>query len=119
MERGNLGSSYMDLFGHQNDYLGPLLQSQKQYDYYGNLVSGLGYAGNFLTNPVFPTSPGGPGSPLRHVDRSMRFQSSMRNFGGSYGSWNSDFGGKMNANLVPSLLEEFKSNKSRSYELCE
>ncbi|KAF7026476.1 hypothetical protein CFC21_038586 [Triticum aestivum] len=119
MERGNLGSSYMDLFGHQNDYLGPLLQSQKQYDYYGNLGSGLGYAGNSLTSPVFPTSPGGPGSPLRHVDRSMRFQSSMRNFGGSYGSWNSDFGGKMNANLVPSLLEEFKSNKSRSYELCE
>uniref|UniRef100_A0A0E0JU83 PUM-HD domain-containing protein n=1 Tax=Oryza punctata TaxID=4537 RepID=A0A0E0JU83_ORYPU len=119
MDRANLGGSYMDLFGPQKAYLSPLLQSQKQYGYYGNLGVGLGYAGNSLTSPILPSSPGGPGSPLRHGDRSMRYPSGMRNFGGSFGSWNSDLGGKMEANLVPSLLEEFKSNKSKSYELSE
>jgi pumilio RNA-binding family len=119
MDRANLGGSYMDLFGPQKAYLSPLLQSQKQYSYYGNLGVGLGYAGNSLTSPILPSSPGGPGSPLRHGDRSMRYPSGMRNFGGSFGSWNSDLGGKMEANLVPSLLEEFKSNKSKSYELSE
>jgi pumilio RNA-binding family len=49
----------------------------------------------------------------------MRFPSGMRNFGSSFGSWNSGMGGKMDANLMPSLLEEFKSNKSKSYELSE
>uniref|UniRef100_A0A0D9VAV0 PUM-HD domain-containing protein n=1 Tax=Leersia perrieri TaxID=77586 RepID=A0A0D9VAV0_9ORYZ len=119
MDRANLGSSYMDLFGPQKAYISPLLQSQKQYGYYGNLGIGLGYAGSSLTSPVLPSSPGGPGSPLRHGDRNMCYPSGIRNFGGSFGSWNSDLGGKMEANLVPSLLEEFKSNKSKSYELSE
>ncbi|KAK8456766.1 hypothetical protein SEVIR_3G067800v4 [Setaria viridis] len=119
MDRGHLGNSYMDLLGPQKANLGPLLQSQKQYGYYGNLGFNLGYAGSPLTSPVLPSSPIAPGSPLRHGDRSMRFPSGMRSFGGSFGSWNSGMGGKMDANLMPSLLEEFKSNKSKSYELSE
>ncbi|XP_062230513.1 pumilio homolog 1-like [Phragmites australis] len=119
MNSSHLGSSYMDLLGPQKVHLSPLLQSQKQYGYYGNLGFNLGYAGSPLTSPVLPSSPIAPGSPLRHGERSMRFPSGMRNFGSSFGSWNSGLGGKMDANLMPSLLEEFKSNKSKSYELSE
>jgi pumilio RNA-binding family len=118
MDRGLLGSSYLDLLGPQKAHLGPLLQSQNQYGYYGNLGFNLGYAGSPLASPVLPSSPMAPGSPLRHGDRNMRFPSGMRNFGSSFGSWNSGLGGKMDVNL-PSLLEEFKSNKSKSYELSE
>ncbi|KAK3137740.1 hypothetical protein QOZ80_5BG0456550 [Eleusine coracana subsp. coracana] len=119
MDRGLLGSSYLDLLGPQKAHLGPLLQSQNQYGYYGNLGFNLGYAGSPLASPVLPSSPIAPSSPLRHGDRNMRFPSGMRNFGNSFGSWNSGLGGKMDANLMPSLLEEFKSNKSKSYELSE
>ncbi|AQK79432.1 pumilio homolog 1 [Zea mays] len=120
MDRSHLGSSYMDLLGTQKANLGPLLQSQKQYGYCGNLGFNLGgYAGSPLTSPVLPSSPIAPGSPLRHGDRNMRFPPGMRNFGNSFGSWNSGMSGKMDANLMPSLLEEFKSNKSKSYELSE
>lgn len=119
MASGLLGSSYMDLLGPQKACLSPLLQSQKNYGCYGNLGFGLGYAGSPLTSPVLPSSPVASGSPLRHGERSMRFASGMRNFGGSFGSWNPDLVGKMDGNLMPSLLEEFKSNKSRTYELCE
>ncbi|KAM0829720.1 hypothetical protein ACQ4PT_066706 [Festuca glaucescens] len=117
MASGLLGNSYMDLLGPQS--LSPLLQSQKNYGCYGNLGFGLGYAGSPLTSPVHPSSPVASGSPLRHGERSMRFASGMRNFGGSFGSWNPDLVGKMESNLMPSLLEEFKSNKSRTYELSE
>ncbi|KAL5232160.1 hypothetical protein ABZP36_030936 [Zizania latifolia] len=119
MASGHLGCSYMDLLGPQKAHLSPLLQSQKNSGYYGNLGFGLGYAGNPLMSPVLPSSPAIPGSPLRHGERSMHLQSGMRNFGGSFGSWNSDLGRKMNVSLMPSLLEEFKSNKSKSYELSE
>ncbi|KAL5202272.1 hypothetical protein ABZP36_013224 [Zizania latifolia] len=119
MASGHLGSSYMDLLGPQKAYLSPFLQSQKNCGYYGNLGFGLGYGGSPLMSPVLPSSPAAPGSPLRHGEHSMRLQSGMRSFGGSFGSWNSDLGGKMNVNLMPSLLEEFKSNKSKSYELSE
>jgi pumilio RNA-binding family len=120
MDRSHLGNSYMDLLGTQKANLGPLLQSQKQYGYCGNLGFNLGgYAGSPLASPVLPSSPIAPGSPLRHGDRNMRFPPGMRNFGNSFGSWNSGMSGKMDANLMPSLLEEFKSNKSKSYELSE
>uniref|UniRef100_A0A0D9ZTA4 PUM-HD domain-containing protein n=1 Tax=Oryza glumipatula TaxID=40148 RepID=A0A0D9ZTA4_9ORYZ len=119
MASGHLGSSYMDLLGPQKAYASPLLQSQKNCGYYGNLGFGLGYSGSPLMSPVLPSSPAAPGSPLRHGERSMRMQSGIRNFGGSFGSWNPDLGGKMNINMMPSLLEEFKSNKSKSYELSE
>ncbi|KAG8084591.1 hypothetical protein GUJ93_ZPchr0010g10991 [Zizania palustris] len=119
MASGHLGSSYMDLLGPQKAHLSPLLQSQKNSGYYGNLGFGLGYAGSPLMSPVLSSSPAVPGSPLRHGEHSMHLQSGMINFGGSFGSWNSDLGGKMNVNLMPSLLEEFKSNKNKSYELSE
>ena len=133
-DRGYTGNSYLDLLAIQKQYLG-LLQPQKQYGmpflgksgglnhgYYGNPAFGLGmtYPGSPVASPVLPGSPGGPGSPLRLGERSMRFPSGMRNLaGGVMGSWHPDTGGTMNDSFASSLLEEFKSNKTKSYELSE
>ncbi|XP_015698639.1 pumilio homolog 1-like isoform X2 [Oryza brachyantha] len=127
LERGFMGSQYGDLTAVQKAYIEALLQQQKQYGmplgksttsnqgYYGNLAFGMGmsYPGSPLGSPV--ASPSGPGSPLRLSERNMRFPSNLRNLGG----WNSDPSGYMNDNFPSSLLDEFKSNKARSFELAE
>ncbi|CAL4953704.1 unnamed protein product [Urochloa decumbens] len=128
LERGYLGSSYANLNAVQKAYVEALLQQQKQYEmpllgksntsnhgYYGNLSFGMGmtYPGSPLGSPV--ASPSGPGSPLRLGERNMRFPSNLRNLGG----WTSDPSGYMNENFPSSLLDEFKSNKARSFELAE
>ncbi|XP_062207416.1 pumilio homolog 1-like [Phragmites australis] len=120
--------SYADLTAVQKAYIEALLQQQKQYGmplqgkslasnhgYYGNLAFGMNmaYPGSPLGSPV--ASPSGPGSPLRLGERNMRFPSNLRNLGG----WNSDPSGYMNENFPSSLLDEFKSNKTRSFELAE
>ncbi|KAJ6826727.1 pumilio-like protein 1-like [Iris pallida] len=133
-DRGYMGNSYLDLLEIQKQYLGAMIQPQKQYGmpflgksgglnhgYYGNPAFGLdmAYLGSPVAGPVLPTSPVGPGSPLRLGERSMRFPSGVRNLGGGVmGSWHSD-NGNMNENYAPSLLEEFKSNKTKSYELSD
>lgn len=125
---GFVGNSYLDLLEVQKQYLGALLQPQKQYGmpflgksggYYGNPAFGLGmtYPGSPVASPVLPGSPGGPGSPLRLGERNMRFPSGMRNLtGGVMGSWHSE---SVNDSFALSLLEEFKSNKTKSYELSD
>ncbi|KAJ1286189.1 hypothetical protein BS78_03G333800 [Paspalum vaginatum] len=128
LERGYMGSSYSNLNALQKAYIEALLQQQKQYEmpllgkstasnhgYYGNLGFGMGmaYPGSPLGSPV--ASPSGPGSPLRLGDRNLRFPSNLRNLGG----WNSDPSGYMTDNFPSSLLDEFKSNKARSFELAE
>jgi len=135
-DRGYMGNSYLDLLAIQKQYLGALLQPQKLYGmpflgksggglnhgYYGNPAFGLGmtYPGSPVASPVLPGSPGGPGSPLRLGERNMRFPSGMRNLaGGVMASWHSDTGGNMNDSFASSLLEEFKSNKTKSYELSD
>lgn len=134
-DRGYMGNSYLELLALQKQYLGALLQPQKQYGmpflgksgglnhgYYGNPAFGFGmtYPGSPVASPVLPASPGGPCSPLRLGERSMRFPSGMRNLaGGVMGSWHSGTGGNMNDSFASSLLEEFKSNKTKSYELSD
>ncbi|KAG2592905.1 hypothetical protein PVAP13_5NG586100 [Panicum virgatum] len=127
LERSYMGSSYANLNAVQKAYIEALLQQQKQYEmpllgksavsnhgYYGNLPFGMGmHPGSPLGSPV--ASPSGPGSPLRLVERNMRFPSNLRNLGG----WNSDPSGYINDNFPSSLLDEFKSNKARSFELAE
>ncbi|OEL35734.1 Pumilio-like protein 2 [Dichanthelium oligosanthes] len=128
LERGYMGSSYANLNAVQKAYIEALLQQQKQYEmplfgkstasnhgYYGNLPYGMGmpYPGSPLGSPV--ASPSGPGSPLRLGERNVRFPSNLRNLGG----WNTDPSGYMNENFPSSLLDEFKSNKARSFELAE
>eukprot|EP00262_Sarcandra_glabra_P002266 TRINITY_DN12537_c0_g1_i1.p1 TRINITY_DN12537_c0_g1~~TRINITY_DN12537_c0_g1_i1.p1 ORF type:complete len:851 (+),score=167.04 TRINITY_DN12537_c0_g1_i1:426-2978(+) len=133
MDRNYMGNSYVDLLGLQKAYLGALLSPQKSqyflgksgglnHGYYGNPSFGLGmsYPGSPLATPVLPTSPVGPGSPIRHNERNVRFPSGMRNLAGSVmGSWHPDAGGNMDDSFASSLLEEFKSNKTKCFELSE
>nr|DAD28248.1 TPA_asm: hypothetical protein HUJ06_029716 [Nelumbo nucifera] len=136
LDRNYMGNSYVDLLGLQKAYLGALLSPQKsQYGvpflgksgglspgYYGNPAFGLGmsYPGSPLASPLLPNSPVGPGSPIRHNERSLRFPPGMRNLtGGVMGSWHSEAGGNMDESFASSLLEEFKSNKTKCFELSE
>ncbi|KAK1298977.1 hypothetical protein QJS10_CPB14g01612 [Acorus calamus] len=120
MDRNYMGNSYMDLIGLQKAYLGALLSPQKNY--YGNSAYGLGmsYPGSPLASPILPNSSVGNGSPNRHGERNVRYPSNMRNLaGGLMGSWHTDGGGNVDEGFGSSLLEEFKSNKTRCFELSE
>lgn len=131
-----IGNSYMDLIGLQRAYLGALISSQKSqsaipylgksgslnHNYYGNSAYGLGmpYTGGPMVGSLFPTSPVGPGSPVLHNDRNMRFSSGLRNLsGGAMGAWHSETGGTLDESFPSSLLDDFKSNKTRCFELSE
>ncbi|KAD3068224.1 hypothetical protein R6Q59_017831 [Mikania micrantha] len=135
IDRSNYhGNSYDELL--QKAYLGTLLSPQKSqyggapyvggsasphhHGYYGNPAFGLGlsYPGSPLANTL-PNSPGGPGSPIRLGELNTRFSPQMRNLGGGsgvMGHWHLD--GREN-NFASSLLEEFKSNKTKSFELSD
>ncbi|KAM2056859.1 hypothetical protein FF2_029109 [Malus domestica] len=129
VDRNYLGNSYMNLLELQKAYLGALLSPQKsQYGvpmvgksggsnhqgYYGNPAFGLGmsYPGS---PPVIPNSPVGPGTPIRHNELNMCYPSGMRNLA----PWHLDGGCNIDESFASSLLEEFKSNKAKSFELSE
>ncbi|CAH9074904.1 unnamed protein product [Cuscuta europaea] len=133
IDRNYMGNSYTDLL--QKAYVGSMLSPQKsQYGvpmsgktvgsghsngYYGNpgFRVGLSYPGSLLSSPVIPNSPVGTGSPLRHGEYNMRVGGGMRNFGpGVIGPWNLD---NLEGSFASSLLEEFKSNKAKCFELSE
>ncbi|KAL4571090.1 hypothetical protein LXL04_017840 [Taraxacum kok-saghyz] len=128
----NIGNSYTDLL--QKAYLGSLLSPQKSqyggvqyvggsgsphhHGYYGNPGFGVGlsYPGSPLASPL----PGSPGSPIRLGELNTRFSPQMRNLGGGsgvMGHWHLDGGG--DGGFASSLLEEFKSNKTKCFELSE
>lgn len=135
--RNYLGNSYMNLLELQKAYLGAVLSPQKsQYDvplggksvgsnhhgYYGNPAYGvnLSYPGSPMANSVVSTSPVGSGSPVRHNELNMRLASGMRNLaGGVMRPWHLDSGCNMDESFASTLLEEFKSNKTKSFELSE
>ncbi|KAK4371416.1 hypothetical protein RND71_010891 [Anisodus tanguticus] len=136
VNRESLGTSYMDLIELQKAYLETLLASQKSqyglpylgksgglnHGYYGNPALGLNmsYPGSPLAGAGLPNSPFGPGSPVRYGERNMRFYSGMRNLaGGVMGAWHSDSVSNLGETFPSSLLDEFKSNKSRCFELSE
>ncbi|KAK4408802.1 Pumilio2 [Sesamum angolense] len=132
VDRNYMGNSYMDLL--QKAYLGNLLSPPKsQYNvpmggktnassphgYYANPTFGIGlsYPGSPLASPVIPNSAGGPGSPMRHGEFNMRFPGGLRNVAGNViGPWHLD---NMDNSFASSLLEEFKSNKTKCFELSE
>lgn len=131
MNRDGISNSYMDLLELQKAYLGALLSPQKSqylgkssglnHGYYGSPTMGVGmsYPGSPLGGPLLPNSPVGLGNPSRHGERNMRF-SSMRNLAGSVlGAWHSNAGGKFDEGFGSSLLDEFKSNKTKCFELSE
>ncbi|XWS74946.1 hypothetical protein CRYUN_Cryun01aG0042000 [Craigia yunnanensis] len=117
IDRQYTGNSYMDLLGLQKVYLGALQKS-----YYGNPALGLSmsYPGSPLAGPLFPNSPVGSGSPIQHNDRNMRFASGLRNVSdGVMGAWHSEAAGNLDESFASSLLDEFKSNKTKCFELSE
>ncbi|XP_061337907.1 pumilio homolog 2-like isoform X2 [Gastrolobium bilobum] len=132
-DRNYFGNSYMNLLELQKAYLGTLPSPQKsQYSvslakssgtnhhgYYGNPAYGIGlsYPGSPMANSL-STSPVGSGSPIRHNDLNMRFASGMRNLTGGMGPWHPDTG-NIDESFASSLLEEFKSNKTKCFELSE
>ncbi|KAI4385992.1 hypothetical protein MLD38_003970 [Melastoma candidum] len=130
-----LGNSYMNMLDMQSPYFGTLLSPEKsQYNvsfgakprgsdrhgYPGNhtSISGLSYPGSPMGGSVMLNSPAGPGSPLRHTDL-MRF-SGTRSFSSSkMGGWHLDAGYHASESFASSLLEEFKSNKTKCFELSD
>uniref|UniRef100_A0A7N0TLU4 PUM-HD domain-containing protein n=1 Tax=Kalanchoe fedtschenkoi TaxID=63787 RepID=A0A7N0TLU4_KALFE len=125
-----LGSSFMDVLALQKAYLTELVASHKsQYGtpylgksgvidngYYGNPGFGMGmqYPGSPLGGSVYSV---GSGSPVRHGERHPRFSPGTRNFAGSLmGAWHSDSGSFADG-FASTLLDEFKSNKTKCFEL--
>ncbi|XP_042512338.1 pumilio homolog 4-like isoform X2 [Macadamia integrifolia] len=96
--RNYRSSSHADFLGFQKAYLEALILQQKQQ-----------YGMPFLA---------GAGSPIRQNERVSRFPSVIRSSMGM-GSWHSDNGGNMEESFASSLLEEFKNNKTRCFELSE
>ncbi|XP_010253957.1 PREDICTED: pumilio homolog 4-like [Nelumbo nucifera] len=132
--RNFLGTSQADLLGFQKAYLEALIAQQKQqygipflgksdglnHGYYGNPGFGLGlpYPGNPLVGVGLSSL--GAGSPIRQNERMSRLPSMTRSsVGGSIGSWHSDDSRNAEESSASSLLEEFKNNKTRSFELSE
>lgn len=137
MDRNYLGNSYVDFLGLQKAYLGAMLSPQKSqygvsmgnkssgsnhHGYYGNPAFGVGmsYPGSPLASPIIPNSPVGPGSPIRHNELNMRYPSGMRNLpGGVMGPWHLDGGCNVDESFASTLLDEFKNNKTKCFELSE
>ncbi|XP_042418571.1 pumilio homolog 3-like isoform X1 [Zingiber officinale] len=114
-------------------YLESYFQSQKQSGFPMLAKSGSLNAG-YYANPTFglglpyPQSPlaGRLGSPVGHNstlwfgDCSMQFPYGLRNEkGSSIGSWIFNKLQNMEEHIASSLLEEFKNNKTRCFELAE
>ncbi|XP_050209992.1 pumilio homolog 4 [Mercurialis annua] len=129
--RNLFGSSHGNLNEFQKAYLEELLAQQNhQYDplmvkpggmnqgYLRDPSYGLGmpYMGNSMANSVLPSV----GSGSFRNEQVAHLNSMMRNsMGGSIGSWHPDVGSNIERRFVSSLLEEFKNNKSRSFELSD
>ncbi|GMI92167.1 pumilio 2 [Hibiscus trionum] len=133
MDRNFLGDSYMNLLELQKAYFGALLSPQKSHygvplgaksgssilhGFHGNSTFGAGmsYPGSPLANTAIPNSPVGLGSPIRHIDLNMRFPSGTNNLAGSVTGY---AGYNLAESFASSLLEEFKSNKTKCFELSE
>lgn len=128
-------NSYADLLGLQKAYVESLIAPQKSqfavpylnkspslnHNYYGNPTFGVGlsYPGSPLAGSLYPNSSLGLGSPMRQSERNMRL-SGMRNMAGGFmGAWHSDAVSNVDENFASSLLDEFKSNKTKCFELSE
>ncbi|GFP97364.1 pumilio homolog 1 [Phtheirospermum japonicum] len=131
VDRNYMGNnSYMDLL--QKAYIGNVLSPPKSqygvpmggnsgpsspHGYYANPAFGIGmsYPGSPMAGHIIPSS---TGSPMRQGEFNMRFPGGMRNVvgGGAIGAWHLD---NIDNGFGSTLLEEFKSNKTRCFELSE
>lgn len=129
--RNYISTSHGDLSGFQKAYLETLLAQQKQQfelpllgksgglnqGYYGNSSYGvsMAYPGNPMENSAFRST--GSGNPMFQNDQISRFTSMMRSsMGGPITSWHTDTS-NIEGRFASTLLEEFKNNKTRSFEL--
>ncbi|KAI4351454.1 hypothetical protein L6164_005823 [Bauhinia variegata] len=125
-------TSHGDLEGLQRAYLETLLAQEKQqyellgksglinHGYFGNQLYGLGlpYSGKRVANSLLPSL--GSGNPMFDNELISHLNSAMRSsMGGSVGSWHSDIGNNIERRFPSSLLDEFKNNKARSFELSD
>ncbi|XP_045828155.1 pumilio homolog 1-like isoform X2 [Trifolium pratense] len=100
-------------------YLGK--SASMNHNSYGNPSHGLSmpYPGSPLAGSPFPNSIYGPGSPMSQSERNMRM-SGMRNVPGGFpGAWHSEAVSGLDENFPSTLLDEFKSNKTKCFELAE
>jgi pumilio RNA-binding family len=128
-------NSITELLALQKAYIESLIAQQKahfsapylgksasmNHNSYGNPSHGLGmpYPGSPLAGSPYPNSIYGPGSPMSQSERNMRM-SGMRNVPGGFpGAWHSDAVSGLDENFPSSLLDEFKSNKTKCFELSE
>ncbi|XP_030486700.2 pumilio homolog 4 [Cannabis sativa] len=131
--KNQFSTSHSDLEELQKAYLETLLVQQKEQlelsllgnsggfgqDNYGSASYRLGtpYLGNPMANSVLPSV--GSGSPMLQNERFARFNSMKNSMAGSVGSWNSDIGNNVEGRFISSLLDEFKNNKTKSFELSD
>lgn len=127
-----LGTSNIDLPGHQKAYLEQFLAHHKlQYggpsSKVDSLNNGLYGTAGFGVGMSYPLSAAsgallssmGPLNHLRQTDRMSHFPSMLRSaMGPSKGSWNHE-NGVMEEEFASTLLAEFKNNKTRSFELSD
>lgn len=132
MNRESLPNSHEDFLALQKAYVEALFQ-RSQYGlgfgkssalnngFHGNSAFGPGFAyhGNSMGGPVFPNSGVGSGG-VGHVEQMMHFPSSLRTVSGNFmGPWPSELGCNLEDGFAASLLDEFKGNKTRCFELVE
>ncbi|XP_031257324.1 pumilio homolog 4 [Pistacia vera] len=129
--RNYFGTSYGDFDGLQKAQLEALLAEQKQqhelqlfgksgglnHGYYGgqSYRAGMPYSGNPFANMVLPSV--GSGNFLN--EQNSCFASMMRSSMGGPVSWHSGAGSNLEGRFTSSLLDEFKTNKTRSFELLD
>ncbi|CAA7017562.1 unnamed protein product [Microthlaspi erraticum] len=129
MDRSFMGNNngYLNMLELQRAYLGAQKSqycvpyksgSPNSHSYYGSPTFGsnMSYPGSPLAHHVMQNPLMAPCSPMRRGEVNMRYPSATRNYPGmgymdSHGSLDEGFGS--------SLLEEFKSNKTRGFELSE
>ncbi|CAK8573128.1 unnamed protein product [Lathyrus sativus] len=127
-------ASHGDLDGLRKAYLETLITQQKQlyelpllsksgllnHGLFGTQPYGLGmpHSGKQMTNSSLPSL--GSGNPLFENERISHINSMMRSsMGGSGSSWHADIGNNMEARFASSLLDEFKNNKAKPFELSD
>ncbi|KAL6911258.1 hypothetical protein ACP4OV_000063 [Aristida adscensionis] len=124
---------HLDSSGYQKAYIGSLFAQQKlQYGmpYLGKSAAlnpniyandpAFGMGMTYLTSPTSTPFISSPQGHVRQGERLTRIPSVVRNTasGSSMGPWNSE-NGLMDNGHTSSLLEEFKTNKTRSFELLD
>jgi pumilio RNA-binding family len=130
--RSFAGSGHLDSPGYQKAYLGSLIAQQKlQYGmpyigkpgalnpniYCNDPAFGVGMT--YLTSPTSSPFIPSPQGHVRQGERLTQVPSMARSTaGGSMGSWNAE-NSLMDTGYGSSLLEEFKTNKTRSFELLD